>query len=246
MGNQESKTVLLVEDQAIVALNQRMILEQNGYRVLTAGSGEKAVGIACGGEPIDLVLMDIDLGSGMDGTQAAKKILEKQEVPIVFLSSHTEREIVDRTEAISSYGYIVKHAGEIVLLAAMRMAFRLHEERRKVVESEKRYRDMFESNPHPMWVYRLQDLNFLAVNDAAVHQYGYSKNEFLSMKISDIRPSEDLGRLAENVRSVKPGLDDAGCWRHRKKNGEVIDVRIISHTIDWAGQESEVVLALRN
>ncbi|MDM7925278.1 MAG: PAS domain S-box protein [bacterium] len=190
--------------------------------------------------------MDIGLGSGMDRAQAAKKIPEKQEVPIVFLSSRTEREIVDRTEAITSYGYIVKRAGEIILLAAMRMAFRLHEERRKVVESEKRYRDMFESNPHPIWVYRLQDLNSLAVNDAAVHQNGYSKNELLSMKISDIRPSEDLGRLAENVRNVKPGLDDAGRWRHRKKNGEVIDVRIISHTIDWAGQASEAVLALRN
>jgi PAS domain S-box-containing protein len=246
MGDKKSKTVLLVEDQAIVALNQKMILENNGYDVMLAHTGDKAVRMAGETRPIDLILMDIDLGPGLDGTQAAKKILEQHELPIVFLSSHTEKDIVEKTEAISSYGYILKHAGEIVLLAAMRMAFRLHEEKRKVVESEKRYRDMFESNPNPMWVYRLGDLCFLAVNDAAVHKYGYSKNEFLSMKISDIRPLEDLDRLVENVRNVKPGLDDAGRWRHRKKNGEVIDVRIISHTIDWAGQESEVVLALQN
>ncbi len=108
--------------------------------------------------------------------------------------------------------------------------------------SEERYRLLFLSNPHPMWVYDLETLRFLAVNDAAVRHYGYAREEFLAMTIADIRPSEDLPRLFENVASVTEGLDEAGCWRHRKKDGAVIDVEITSHTLDFDGRKAEVVL----
>ena len=70
--------------------------------------------------------MDIDLGPGMDGTKAAQIILGERDVALAFLSSHTEPEVVDRTEGITSYGYIVKNSGDTVLLASIRMAFRLH------------------------------------------------------------------------------------------------------------------------
>lgn len=71
--------------------------------------------------------MDIDLGPGMDGTEAAKEIQKIRDIPIVFLSSHIEKAIVDRTEAITSYGYVVKNTGITVLAASIKMAFRLHE-----------------------------------------------------------------------------------------------------------------------
>jgi DNA-binding NarL/FixJ family response regulator len=70
--------------------------------------------------------MDVDLGEGMDGTEAAKRILADRTIPVVFLSSHTEREVVQKTEGITSYGYVVKHSGETVLMASIRMAFRLY------------------------------------------------------------------------------------------------------------------------
>src|SRR6056297_38241 len=76
---------------------------------------------------ISLILMDIDLRRGMDGTKTTQKILEHHDLPIVFLSSHTEAEVVEKTEGISSYGYIVKNSGETVLLASIKMAFRLFE-----------------------------------------------------------------------------------------------------------------------
>ncbi|MGJ3254270.1 MAG: PAS domain S-box protein [Elainellaceae cyanobacterium] len=109
--------------------------------------------------------------------------------------------------------------------------------------SEERYRLLFESNPHPMWVYDLETFAFLAVNRAAIAHYGYSRDEFLSMTICDIRPSEDVPALLENVACVTEGINRAGIWRHRKKNGTLIDVEITSHTIPFAKRRAEVVLA---
>lgn len=110
-------------------------------------------------------------------------------------------------------------------------------------DSEKRYRELFLSNPHPMWVYDLESLCFLEVNDAAVHHYGYSKSEFLNMKITDIRPQEDIPALMENVQRVDHGIDAAGIWRHRKKSGDIIDVEITSHTLLFRGKNAELVLS---
>lgn len=127
------KTILLVEDEVIIAMTEAMLLERNGYRVITAVSGEEAVHIVeNNGDNIDLVLMDIDLGEGMDGTEAASRILKKREIPVVFLSAHTEPEIVEKTENITSYGYVVKNSGDTVLLASLKMAFRLFEAQTKI------------------------------------------------------------------------------------------------------------------
>lgn len=129
----QSKTILLVEDDTVVALSEAAILEHYGYIVKTAHSGEEALRFFREGKPADLVLMDIDLGDGMDGAEAAKEILKTNNIPIVFLSSHTEKEIVDRTEKITSYGYVVKESGNVVLAASIKMAFRLFEAHRKLL-----------------------------------------------------------------------------------------------------------------
>ncbi len=121
------KTVLLVEDEAIIALDEQAALERYGLEVATVFSGAEAIATMDQRSDIDLILMDINLGRGMDGTEAAQAILAKHEVPLVFLSSHTEREVLERTEGITSYGYIVKNSGETVLIASIKMAFRLFE-----------------------------------------------------------------------------------------------------------------------
>lgn len=121
------KTILLVEDESIIALAEAMTLKKCGYIVITAATGEKAVEIVAENSDISLVLMDINLGAGIDGTEAAQLILKKRDIPILFLSSHTEREVVEKTENITSYGYIVKNSGETVLLTSIKMAYKLHE-----------------------------------------------------------------------------------------------------------------------
>lgn len=126
---ENKKTILLVEDEALIAMSGKMTLEQLGYKTVVAHTGEKAVELAANGHSIDLILMDIDLGPGIDGTEAAGIILEEQDIPVVFLSSHTERETVAKTEKITSYGYVVKNSGGTVLDASIKMAFRLFEAR---------------------------------------------------------------------------------------------------------------------
>ncbi len=110
-------------------------------------------------------------------------------------------------------------------------------------ESEDRYRLLFESNPLPLWVYDLETLKFLAVNDAAIVHYGYSQEEFLSMTIMDIRPPEDRAALLEHISGASDVLDEAGEWKHRRKDGSVIVVQLISHKLAFDGRPAELVLA---
>ena len=106
------------------------------------------------------------------------------------------------------------------------------------------YRHLFEAHPHPLWVYDLETLRFLAVNDAAIQHYGFSQDEFLAMTIADIHPPEDLSRLLENIAQVRNHhIGEAEVWKHRKKDGSLIDVEITSHVLEFAGRRAEVVLA---
>ena len=95
-----------------------------------------------------------------------------------------------------------------------------------------------------MLVYDLETYRFLAVNDAAVDQYGYSREEFLSMRITDIRPEEDVPRLLEDMKRERPTLQHSGVWRHRRKDGSIIDVEIHSHTLPYHGRPAVLVTAL--
>ncbi|MEI7810922.1 MAG: PAS domain S-box protein [Ignavibacteria bacterium] len=133
-----SKTILLVEDEAILAYMEMRWLTDEGFNVLHALTGEIAVSMVENTDvPINLILMDIDLGSGIDGTQTASMILKKHDIPVLFHSSHTEKEVVDKTEKITSYGYVVKNSGNTVLLASIKMAFKLHKAHHDLKEKEK-------------------------------------------------------------------------------------------------------------
>ena len=87
-----------------------------------------------------------------------------------------------------------------------------------LANSEERYRLLFEANPLPMWVYDAKTLRFLAVNEAAVRHYGYTRQEFLAMTITDIRPREDVDALLADLQARGgPGSPAPGTWRHRKQ-----------------------------
>jgi diguanylate cyclase (GGDEF)-like protein/PAS domain S-box-containing protein len=98
-------------------------------------------------------------------------------------------------------------------------------------QSEEQYRLLFENNSVPMWVYDRKTLQYLAINEAAIKQYGYSKQEFLSMTLVDLRPAGDVPALLNEVAKYKPGIYNSGIWRHRRKNGTILYVEIISHDL---------------
>lgn len=209
-------TILLVEDEALIALLETRQLEDEGYRVIHARTGEEAISLAGSVLPaIDLVLMDIDLGPGMDGTQAAQAILGRLEVPVVFLSSHTEREVVERTEKITSYGYVTKNSGATVLTASIRMAFRLftahcsirdqkRELERKTEEletSEAFLGSILDQNPDPMWISDASG-TLIRANGALLRMFGISLVDVLGKyRIFEDNILEEAG-LMPQVRAV--------------------------------------------
>ncbi len=120
-------------------------------------------------------------------------------------------------------------------------------ERRRAEEllrdSEAQYRLLFESNPHSMWVFDRETLAFLAVNDAAVVHYGYTREEFLRMTLLDIRPPEDIGPLLDYLAKSGPGIQMAGEWRHRRKDGAILNVMVTIHPITFVGKSAVLELA---
>ena len=104
----------------------------------------------------------------------------------------------------------------------------------------------FARNSHPMWVFDKETLAFLDVNEAAVQQYGYSRHEFLTMKILDIRPPEDVPQLLRQTGPERPQGQSTGAhWRHRSRQGTVFPVAITSWEITFRGRPAELVLARR-
>jgi len=126
----DRKTILLVEDEVIIAMSEKMSLEKYGYAVFMANTAENAIDLFRKERSVDIVLMDIDLGGGVggaDGPAAAKAMLRERTVPVVFLSNQTEPEMIRQIEEITSYGYVVKNSGITVLDASIKLAFKLFE-----------------------------------------------------------------------------------------------------------------------
>lgn len=107
-------------------------------------------------------------------------------------------------------------------------------------DSEERYRLLFESTPQPIWVYNEDTLHFLAVNEAATRIYGYTREEFLSMTISDIRAREDIPTLM--IKNDPTDLVISSPWRHKTKDGRTIYVEISSHPVVFDGKNSKLVI----
>lgn len=113
----------------------------------------------------------------------------------------------------------------------------------KLRESESLYKYLFNNNPLPMWIYDLETLKFLAVNNAAIKKYGYTKEEFLSLTLKDIRPEQEIPALLKNVAESNGDLQKSKPWRHKLKDGTIIYVEISSHSINFEGRNARLVLA---
>ncbi|MBS1532354.1 MAG: PAS domain S-box protein [Bacteroidetes bacterium] len=130
-----------------------------------------------------------------------------------------------------------------VVVVTVLLYFLIKKQNSRLVESEEQYRHLFESNPNPMWIYRPADLRFVKVNNAATDVYGYDMDEFLSMKITDIRPEEDKNKLKKYVGSLEPGMNKSGTWKHLKKDGELLYVSIVTYDLKFNGQACRLVMA---
>ena len=125
-----------------------------------------------------------------------------------------------------------------------RMAVALQKRSDDLTDSERRYRILFDTLPLPMWVYDLRTLRFSAVNQAAVERYGYTHEEFLGMTVMDIRPPDEVPRLASVIRGMKYQRINAMSWRHRTRSGEIIDVEVTSDDLHVGRARARLVVAI--
>jgi PAS domain S-box-containing protein len=124
----------------------------------------------------------------------------------------------------------------LVLLVFLGVRF----SRKRLTSMTAEYKSLFETHPNPMWIYDKQTLKFVAVNDAAARIYGYSKKEFLSMTIFDIRPAADVPALQQDLeKNSEVRRDDT--WRHLKKNGEEMLVKIISNDVTFNNRRARLI-----
>ena len=115
----------------------------------------------------------------------------------------------------------------------------------KLKRSELCYRSLFNALPNPIWLFDIDTKKILQANDAAVDRYGYSREEFLSMVITDLGPQDEVQAVEERLKRMgeKDGIDEAGIWKHKKKNGAVIDVNIVAHPLECEGRNTAIFLA---
>ena len=106
-----------------------------------------------------------------------------------------------------------------------------------------RYEELFTRSPHPMFVYDVQTLRFLAVNEATLRRYGHTREEMLQMSLADIRPPEDVPAMEEMTREVreKRSVTIPGVWRHRSKDGGIFHVRVSGHDLTLRGRAARLV-----
>ncbi len=121
--------------------------------------------------------------------------------------------------------------------------FLIKKQHRELILSEDQYRNLFERNPNPMWIYRLSTLDFVKVNHATVDLYGYSEDEFMAMGILDIRPESEQTKLLDVISTLDEGVSKQGNWTHKKKSGELLYVSIVTYDLNFNNESCRLVMA---
>ncbi len=200
------KKLLYVEDQPGIAAEQTMRLVRHGYRVTVVDTGEDAI-VAVGNDAdIDLVLMDIDLGPGIDGGEAAQRILAIRDLPIIFVASYEEGDKLDEVQDLTGYGYVLKSADDFVLFSSIEMAFHLFDAHQRRVSDE---REAARKEVH-VADERFQDLFRMMNEGGALHEVVYdAEGTAINYRLLDVNPQfeaiiglsrdEVVGKLATDV-----------------------------------------------
>ena len=244
---------LLVEDSEADALLLIEALRRGGYapdwkRVET----EAALRAALAAREWDVVFCNYAM-PGFDSPSALRVLRETGDtLTAIVVSGQVGEEVAVEAMRLGANDFILKQKLDRVVPAIERelRESQVRRERQAAAlalrQSEERYRVLFDKSPWPMWVYDPETLRYLAVNEMAVSQYGYTHGEFLAMTITDLRPPEDVPALLEHLDGVDPkaNAQQQGIWRHRKKDGSVIVVEIANQPIVCNGKPARVVQAV--
>ncbi|HEX5270886.1 MAG TPA: response regulator [Gemmataceae bacterium] len=230
-GEPQRATVLLATGDAALRAGLAGALAGGGFGVSETESADEALRRAARDAP-QLVLLAPPLAP-LGPEECARRLRGEPAtaaVPVLLLPGGDDPHAPDRRPGTE----IVAQVGRLLGLRRVEEALR---------ESEERYRVLFERTPYPTFVYDCRTLAFLAVNDAAVSQYGYTSEEFLRMTLADLRPPEDVPALTEMLCSGQPCFECRGVWRHRRKDGTLLDVEFMAHALPFGDRAGCIVLA---
>lgn len=193
----------------------------------------------------DVIFLDLTLPDA-SGKQLVNDILEiAGEMPIIALTGYEDKEFSIKTLSLGISDYLFKDELNPSLLHKS-IVYNIERKRitKELKESEKKYRNLFHVSPIPMWVFDPETLLFLNANDAAIKHYGYSNEEFLSMTIKQIRPSYEIDKIENIVRSQKNSELFTGIFTHKKKDGSLIKAEIKSNKINFNGKVAKLIIAI--
>jgi two-component system cell cycle sensor histidine kinase/response regulator CckA len=199
--------------------------------------------------PFDIVLADYRLPgwTGMDAFAAMRQA--GHDVPFILVTGILGEEIAVECIKQGVTDYVLKdHLARLPLVVARALEERALRDARNLMvqalrQSEANSLFLFVHNPLPMWVFERETLQILQVNDAALRHYGYGLMEFLAMRAGDLHPPEEAPKLLTAFQNANPREQLAGEWRHRKKDGSVIDVEMFLHKIEYSGHAAALVVA---
>ncbi len=241
--------LLLVEDDPDDQWLLQDLLSRVGgsepYQVEVVSSYEAALAALARHEH-DIGIVDYLLGgyTGIDLLNATSA--DQQRPPLILLTGHGSDEVDRGALLAGAADYLVKSSLDAHRLErSLRYVLAQHRLNQRLLERERNHAAIFDASPLPLWVYDDATLGILEVNEAALDLYGYSRDEFLQLKITDLRPSSEIPRLLQffEERGDDPGTLNAGVWRHQRKDGSQLDVEIVTSQIYIAGQRRRLVAA---
>ncbi|HOP31526.1 MAG TPA: response regulator [Spirochaetota bacterium] len=235
MGKTRSKKrILIVEDQLIIALDLELILKNLGYEVVgIVNTGEECVEFVKNNRP-DLVLMDIMLSGDIDGIAAAEVIHKTLDVPIIYLTAHSDEKSLERAHLTGPYGYIVKPIQERELYTSIEIALHRFSMDRVLKKSEMKYRTLFEQSLDPIFI---TDENAVIIdaNPSMVDLFGYPISQIIGHRADEFFKEQNEYQNIIALARTKGAVSNFEC-RMITKSGRVLDVQITVRKYEYGWQ----------
>jgi len=245
----KSYTILVIEDNSgdFVLIQDYLEESMVSPLILCAKTYKEAVTyIHESDNNFDVILLDLSLPDNQGEKLIVDVLTLAPSVPVIALTGFADIDFGIKSLSLGISDYLLKdELTSMTLYKSVIYNIERFRFKSDLQESERRYSELFHMSPQPMWVFDIDTYQFMDVNNAALKNYGYTNQEFLSMTLKDIRPQEDLPDLAEFLAMSSTEIDSffEGIKRHIKKNGTIIQVKVQSNLIAYKGKKARVVLA---
>lgn len=245
MAARVNRVLVIDDDEEDFLIIRDLLLDtgSDGY-VLEWVSDVDAARKALRARAHDAFLLDYRLGPA-DGMTLLREVTQAGEpCAVIMLTGHGSDSVDQAALEAGASDFLVK--GTITgeqLLRALRYAIERARQTGELLAAHRRYRSLFEKNPLPSWVQRVDDGRMIAVNDAMVEKYGYSREELLEMSSQALVADEQTMRLAEFFRRHADAVGQAGVWRHQTREGAQLWSEVTLHPLDLEGQNCQIAIA---